>query len=309
MASGDDNRLIIVAYSWIDHPPWFRVRTRTGSSERVPALGFTVRYRVDEPPRWHCPGRVPFRSGSAEYHDCFKKPQGDGRTCVDCAVAEATLAGSLHHAHNRTADELDADVEAHLHQPNLLYLAAFADGSVKIGTSAAGRIPRRLLEQGAWRARLVADAADGVAVRVVEDLVTEKLGVPQSVSSRRKLNGLISPMADDRLERHLDQLTADVHRLIEDASPAAITATASPWENPARHTVTGRRLFEYPADLRRGAHQFTVRSMIGRLAIIERDDRAVDEDRFILDLGPLFGLELESGRFDPVELMVQDSLF
>lgn len=300
-----DQRLVVVAYSWADGRPRLRTRPPDAPSSPVDAAGFRLHYRVDEPPIWHCPGRVPFRAGRGDYVDCLKRPQPGGRTCVDCAVAEATLAGSLHHAHVRDADELDTAVDTHLRQPNVLYLAVFGDGSVKVGTSTAGRTTKRLLEQGALAAAVVAKTDDGIVVRKIEDLVTEQLGIPQSVGVARKLKGLVSPMTRERLADRLDTATEQVHELLDRHAPTGVTSTLEPWLNAARDRLQEEKLFRYPADLRRDAHRLTIEDMVGRLAVVS----GTGGDRFVIDIGRIFGLELEIGDYDPVEVAVQDTLF
>ena len=46
--------------------------------------------------------------------------------------------------------------------------------------------------------------------------------------------------------------------------------------------------------------------MVGRIAALSPEDSS---DVFIADLNPLFGVEMEIGRFDTEELLVQDALF
>ncbi len=298
-------RLVVVAYTWSDDRSRLRVRPPDGPSALTEASGFPLHYRVDSAPVWHCPGRIPFRSGRGDYVDCLNRPQPGGRTCVDCAVAEATLAGSLHHAHVRSADDIDTAVDAHLRQPNVLYLATFGDGSIKVGTSSAGRTDQRLLEQGALLAVVAAKADDGIVVRRVEDLVTERIGLAQSVGVARKLRGLVTPRSADRLAVELDAAVDEVHRLLDDVVPDGVAATREPWSNPGLRRLVDDKLFTYPADLRRDAHQLTVDYMVGRLAVVE----GRGGDRFAIDVGRIFGLELEPGDFDPVAVTVQDSLF
>ena len=300
-----DQRLVVVAYSWADGRPRLRVRPPDAVSTVVDAPGFRLHYRVDTDPVWHCPGRIPFRSGRGDYVDCLNRPQPGGRTCVDCAVAEATLAGSLHHAHVRSADELDAAVDEHLRQPNILYLAGFGDGSIKVGTSTAERASKRLLEQGALAAAVVAKTDDGIVVRRVEDLVTERLGIPQSVGAARKLRGLVTPMSHDHLWARLEAAREAVHDLVDREAPTGVTPTLEPWVNPDHRRIRDEKLFAYPADLRRDAHRLTIDYVVGRLAVAV----GTGGDRFVIDVGRIFGLELEVGDFDPVEITVQDSLF
>ena len=300
-----DHRLVVVAHTWADKRPRLRLRPPDDLSSLVDAPGFRLHYRIAGAPVWHCPGRVPFRTGRGDYVDCLNRPQPGGRRCVDCAVAEATLAGSLHHAHTRSPDEIDTAVDAHLRQPNVLYLASFGDGSIKVGTSTTGRADQRLLEQGALQAAIVATASDGIVVRQIEDLVTEQLGLPQSVGVGRKLKGLIAPMPADRQAAGLAEATDRLHELVGRLDPAGLAPTREPWINPGFDRVVNDKLFRYPVDLTRDAHRLMIDYMIGRLAVVEGGSG----DRFAIDVGRIFGLELEMGDFDPIEITVQDSLF
>ena len=321
MPGDDDERLILVSFTWAGDGPQLRIRPVDGPSRLVPAVGFSINYQVGTPVV-HCPGRVPFRSEPVDYIDCFNPPQPGGRTCVECAVAEATLAGSLHHAHLRDPDELDPAVASHLGQPNGLYLAAFRDGSLKVGTSTTVRQENRLLEQGAWLATVIGRTTNGFVVRRLEDMITERLGIPQSVAVGRKLKGLLSPIDDARLKRRLDETTLDVQRLLSEftgtgsASDREVEPADEPWSNPLADSPLVDGLLGYGADLGRNSHDLTIVAMIGRLALIERGTPAADSapidrvrDRFAVDVGQLFGLELHLGQFTPVEVAVQDRLF
>ncbi len=311
MMNSIEQRIVIVAYRWDGDRAQLRVRPVDGPSSLVDSSGFSLHYRVDPVPVWHCPGHIPWRSGRGDYVDCLNGPQPGGRNCVDCAVAEATFAGSLHHAHLRSPDEIEGAVDDHLRQPHVLYLATFGEGSIKVGTSTSSRTGKRLLEQGALAATIVAEAADGIVVRRVEDLVTDQLGIPQSVGATRKLKGLVNPLSSARLEAALDHGRQAVHDLLDgidlggDSPESELTPATRPWANPALVALTDDKLFPYRADLRRHAHQLTIDYMVGRMAVT----RSRSGDRFAIDLGRLFGLELELGQFDPVEITVQDSLF
>ena len=206
-------RRVILGVSWVDDHPLVRVRDQhTIASELVPLIGLDLCHRaLADSPRI-CIGHKPLRSGGASYVDCRQAPQPGGRTCRSCAVAEATFASNLHHAHTKESIGVDPDIAAHLRQPNLLYLAAFRDGSTKVGTSTEKRLHTRLAEQGAWVARVVAWTPDGITVRLLEDLVTKRLELPQAVSASRKLGGLTQPVPEDRLDRGL--ATADGGRAV-----------------------------------------------------------------------------------------------
>ncbi|MEM7271754.1 MAG: DUF2797 domain-containing protein [Actinomycetota bacterium] len=285
-----------------------RVRGTDSPSDLVPAVGLSLNYRIGERPTRHCIGTsAPTRTGGGSI-DCQNPPQPGERVCVSCAVAEATLAGSLHHAHTKDRAELDRAVVDHLSQTNVLYLAGFRDGSVKVGTSTGRRKRVRWLEQGAWRVVEVATVDDGFAVRRLEDLVTEKLGLAQSVAVKRKLAGLAAPLDDAALAAKLDHLVGEVHALLALASDAEATVTSrEPWTFPGAGAPIWDRLLRYPSRLDAGAHDVRIEAMCGRVAVLARPGD--DGSRFVSDIGALYGIELDLGDHRPDPLAVQDTLF
>ncbi|MGH1488350.1 MAG: DUF2797 domain-containing protein [Acidimicrobiales bacterium] len=286
-------------------------------SELVPAVGLELNYRVGPNPRRHCIGHSsPRRSGGA-YTDCLNRPQANEKTCVSCAVADAELASNLHHAHTRERSMLDPLAVEHLEQTNILYLAAFRDGSVKVGTSTEHRKTKRWTEQGAWLAMEVALVKDGFLVRHLEDLITEKLGLTQAVAVKRKLAGMVNPQSDATLEQRLQPLADDVHRLVKslDRLPGTQDAGSSPrdiepvselWSFPGSDNDVWDQLLQYPARLDAGTHHLEVVAMCGRMAVLVRPGSS---DRFVADIGQLFGVELDLGQYQPDQLAIQDSLF
>ncbi len=321
--SVDGNALVILGIGWDDDGCQVRLRVpgpegeAGSSSQLVPVIGMELNYRVPASPRRHCLGHSSPRRNSGAYADCFNRPQPNERNCVNCAVADAEFASNLHHAHTRDRAELDRAVVDHLEQTNILYLAAFRDGSLKIGTSTEGRKLKRLTEQGAWQAVEVASVSDGFLVRQLEDLVTEKLGLTQSVAVKRKLHGMAHPMDDARLAERLAPLVEEVHRLIgsNDRLPGAddagtiddhVELTANPWSFPQSDSPLWQGLHLYPARLDSGTHHLEVVAMCGRMAVLARPGA---DDRFVADLGQLFGIELDLGRYEPDQLAIQDSLF
>lgn len=307
--AADPGPLIVLDTIWTRDGCMLRVRRPGSDSELVPAPGLELNYRADPDGPRHCVGHQSPKRNDGAYVECHNRPQPGEKTCVSCAVADAEFAADLHHAHTRSRDEIHDAVLHHLQRTNILYLAAFRDGSIKVGTSTGTRRATRLIEQGAWRAVEVATVSDGFAVRRLEDLVTERLGLPQSVAATRKLRGMVSPRADDELEGSLTDLLADVHELL--ASPEGLDAgTAEPieqwWSFPGADGPQWRGLHRYPARLEAGHHHVRIEAMCGRLAVLARPGGC---DRFVADLGSLYGRELELGDFEPDELLVQDSLF
>ena len=305
-ASRNDN-MVIVGTNWSSGAASVRERRVSEQSSRLePLVGLRLAYRAGADSPRHCLGHVPFRRASGDYVDCTNRPEPGSRKCASCAIVDATFASNLHHAHTRGQAELDPAVVEHLAQPNVLYVAAFRDLSVKVGTSTEVRAHKRLAEQGAWRAVLVARADDGVSVRRIEDAVTELLDVPQSVSMTRKLEGMVRPRRDDAIEARLDQLAGDVVELVGRSGDPALVGTRTRWSFPGSDDDLWSNLHPYPLKLESGAHDIEVLAACGRLVVIGRPGA---DDRFVADLGRLYGIELDIGDHRPDALAVQDSLF
>jgi hypothetical protein len=325
MTVAPERSLVLTEVVWDPTGCRVRVRVDDGPATLVDAVGLALNYRLDAEPERQCIGSRSPKRNSGSYRDCRNRPQPGERVCVTCAVTNAEFAADLHHAHTRDRASIDRAVLDHLQQPNHLYLAAFRDGSLKVGTSTARRIATRLTEQGAWQAVEVASVEDGFAVRRLEDLVTDKLGLPQSVAMSRKLAGMASPMGEDELSDRLRTAVGDVHLLLDslDRLPGGKEVPPSKRERWWRFVDSDAvsadgvevgagvsepwaGLHRYPARLDRGAHRIDVLAMCGRMAVLGRSG---SDDRFVADLGRLFGLELRIGDHVPDELVIQDSLF
>ena len=301
--------LVVLGTVWTPDGCLIRLRRPGQPSELVPAAGLELRYRADRAAPRHCIGHHSPKRNDGQYVECHNRPQDGERVCVSCAVADAEFAADLHHAHNRVADEIDEAVRAHLERANILYLAAFRDGSVKVGTSTGTRRHTRLAEQGAWRAIEVATVTDGFAVRRLEDLVTERLALPQAVATTRKLRGMAAPRSDGELDAALAERCREVLALL-DSEEGRAAGEATPlqewWQFPGGDEAGWDRPLRYPLALDEGNHHLRVDAMCGRLAALTRPG---GPDRFVDDLGRLFGREIEVGPFTPDEMAVQDSLF
>lgn len=303
---GSGDRILISGLSWFGDTPSVRMRVNDAASTLVPLRGLQLRYRVTASARHQCIGHKPFRDRSVDWVDCDRPTLHDGRTCDRCAANDATFASQLHHAHTRGSGELDAAVRTHLEQPNSLYLAAFRDGSIKVGTSTAPRLQTRLCEQGAWAARIVASTTDGFAVRTLEDRVTVELGLAQSVSVRRKLDGLVRPVPAERIDTELDRWSSAVHSLIERHSDERVEAISVTWNSPVSNDPNFEGVHAYPLKLQSGGHDVELSMASGRIVVLRRPG---SNDRFVADLRSLFGLEITIDDVEPDELTVQDSLF
>lgn len=327
----DASALVVLGLSWETGRPELRLRvpqisnrnstarnsgdseSPPAGSEMVPAVGLELNYRIGPNPTRHCVGS----SASSSKRDCFNPPQSSEKTCVNCAVADATFASNLHHAHTRDRAAMDQSVVEHLEQTNILYLAAFRDGSIKVGTSTEHRKIKRWTEQGAWRTVEVAVVSDGFLVRLLEDLVTEKLGLTQAVAVKRKLAGMVNPQRPHTLDDRLLPLVDEVHGLMSsldrlpgspnwDGTDGGIEPTSEIWTFPGADAPVWDGLHLYPARLDSGTHHLEIIEMCGRMAVLARPG---SDDRFVADIGQLFGIELDLGQYEPDQLAIQDSLF
>lgn len=302
-----ESTIVILGVTWADGEPRVRLRDADADVSRLePLVGLTLNYRTDADTKRWCLGRTPFRKADAAHTDCLNRPEPGGRLCTQCSISDATFAANLHHAHTRDRAGIDPAIAEHLRQPNLLYLAAFRDGSLKVGTTTVARGTKRLAEQGAWRALLVARAADGYAVRELEDRVTDDLGVPQSVSIGRKLAGMAAPVPDARLDAELTLQAELVDALRTRMSDARLEAYREEWHFPDAGDAIWHGLHRYPAKLSTGQHDLEVVAVCGRIVVVQRRGTA---DVFAADLGQLYGIELTQGDYESDELAVQDSLF
>ncbi len=287
------------------------------------ARGLELMYRVIPGAPLHCLGSVRGHSSARDHSSieadgaCRNPVQRGSKRCVPCSINDALHASSLHHAHNRDRIEIDPEVRRHLAQPNDLYLAAFRDGSIKVGTSSAWRTEERLTEQGAWLALIVARTTDGYEVRNLEDAVTRKLGIPQSVATTRKVRGLLQPTDDSTLLAKLNATARDVATLPDFDQRTDRSVEPRTWRN--EHAMAGPfrgRLHEYPHRLNTGAHQVRIVDLCGRVAAVTTvsgdgvlDDGVSGGDVLVVDLGQIFGVEHEIGRFSTDEIALQGSLF
>ncbi len=313
--------MIFNGVSWNGATPRLRLQCDTAAEPEynsVDPAGFDLAFRCPEPLARVCLGhrqseQVADGQTRMTLVPCVQRPRPGDRRCARCAIAEAVIARDLHHAHVRSTDTIEPAMLAHLNQPNVLYLAGFRDGSIKVGTSRQDRTETRLYEQGAWVAIVCAVFADGISVRQAEDAATERLGLTQSVAVGRKLRGLAHPVADSDLVGALTERSVEVSRLcsslrLDDRDQAG--PVPRHWR--ARHADDPRwsePLVQYPSPIDRGAHELVVVDLLGRIALVERTDQRGQLDRFALDLHNLYGAVVDWGHFGSEPLAIQDSLF
>ncbi|MCP3935097.1 MAG: DUF2797 domain-containing protein [Actinomycetia bacterium] len=298
---------ITLGVEWSQVGPRLRVRDDTSNtSQLVDLIGTTWNYRCTGVRV--CPGHHATRTdGSREFVDC--QAQVTKRTrCERCSTVEAVFASNLHRAHKLGRTYVDHRLAEHLDQPHRLYIAGFADGSIKVGTTAGVSGGVRLAEQAAWVASYVLLAPDGYVVRDVEDAITERLAVAQAVSAHQKRAGMLAPKPTDEVAALVASARTRVHQLIDSEPGLAprCETLADDWYFGGIDTPPWRGLAAYPNRLDSGAHEFTVDDMCGRFASLVRDGTP---DRYVADLGELTGVEIQVGEHDPDPVEVQASLF
>jgi hypothetical protein len=262
-------------------------------------LGFQVTGTV----RW-CTGRYRFTDTvRVEALACpDRAPAGQGGQCTRCASQDDFRFAHRIHQGGYAPQSLIR----YMAQPHLLYLATFADGVTKVGTAAEPRRRSRLDEQGALFATYLATSPDGRAVRHLEDALTRRLGVAQTVRATAKLHALADLTDPAGIRAAHEQHVARAADALADMD---VPALPEPWVPPAegaRLRTVGDQRALYPHDLREDGHGFTVVSCIGSQALAVLKDDAVG---YVLDLGALKGRRLILGPFASPGATVQTSLF
>ncbi|MET7740284.1 DUF2797 domain-containing protein [Streptomyces sp. NPDC005385] len=269
----------------------------------APVMGRRLGYQVSGTGRW-CTGRYRFADRvRVEAVACpDRAPAEAGGQCAACAGRDDFRFAHRFHSGGHVPDAL----AAYMAQPHWLYLATFADGTTKIGTAADPRKRSRLDEQGGLVATYLARSADGRAVRFLEDALTRRLGLTQTMRAAAKLTALaelrdLAP-AGAAHQQHLDRATEAL----------SVPATPEPWTPPGdgdllRTPETGRAL--YPHDPRSGEHGLTVLSCLGSQVLATLDDDG-EQLPYLLDLGALKGRRIVLGaQFSSPPAVVQSVLF
>lgn len=297
----------MLGVTWSEGSAGLRVRDHGHPTSRIVALaGSSWRYRATG--QRLCPGTTKFADdGTRSFIECHN-PAGQAARCDRCSTIDTVFAANMHRAHKLGRAYVDRRFAAHLDQPHRLYVAGFADGSIKVGTTAGASGGVRLAEQGAWIPRYALIADDGYVVREIEDAVTDLLGVSQQVSAARKLAGLQAPVATEALEARVGATTERVLQMV--GANADFEAATTPldvgWSFEGVGSEAWSGLVAYPNRLDTGNHTFEVADMCGRFAVLTRESVV---DRFVADLAALEGCIIDLGDHDPDPVEVQASLF
>ena len=301
-----NNPFYLTAVSWQNQQPVLRFQAQQDNSTTlVEAQNLFLRFRVITNQPRRCIGATKRTEEGSSHQECESEPTS-GRYCDKCQTVENVNAANMHQAHRRGRAEIDKTMTAYLLHPHRLYLAAFRDGSIKVGTTRGSSGHTRLIEQGAWVATYVAEVEDGFAVRELEDEITEQLGVTQAVDTRRKILGHLHHLSDQELAQRLSQLSNETENVLRDKLDGRGSLIGERWSNPMIDTEVWSNLALYPGSIKEGAHELTINSMVGRLAACQKTGFA---NTFLVDTHSLLTLPLETGTFEVDELALQESLF
>lgn len=281
-----------------------------GGAVRLPLVpGAWLRFQIiagDGVPARFCLGFMSVQGlDESAHHPCASQQAAErGFQCGTCFAKDEMRY--MHDVHR--GGFVPAGLRRYLAQPHWLYIATFADGTTKVGTASQRSKWSRLAEQGAVAAHYVAQAKDGTVVRLLEDAVSQRQGLTQSVRAVAKTAALLHPRTTAELLLH-NQEVADAVRadLARDSRPG-FEITHELWQ---RHDFSALILgneprIAYPQPLNAGAHGMRLESMLGAAALLRLDDA---ESNFIADLGALRGRKIQFGDFATEIPALQEALF
>lgn len=161
------------------------------------------------------------------------------------------------------------------------YLAAFAPGIIKVGVSRWERRERRVREQGA-RAALIIARDDGQMVRRIEAAVAA-LGIPDRISPSERVRALYEGGEPEVLERELERISAGLRRRLP---PSAWLRPPEPVRLEPLVTLDAHPRMLHPRVGEPLAGP--IRAAAGSLIILEREDAPV-----AVELSSLIGFVVE----------------
>lgn len=305
MISNSLNRVVsYLRIFWKDDQPYGQIFDQeTDKVTSINLITHSLTYQVISPIKRIC---VNYDSKSENIVlDSCEKLVIKGRKCGVCTRKDNIYAAQFHNVHTREPEITSAEILKRMERPNILYIAGFFDGSIKVGTSASVRIQTRLLEQGAIYANLVAETPDGVSVRILEDLITDELGIGQVISTRKKIDGLLNPLKLDALRELVNAASVEVERCISSVKFSESMKIDSDWENEHALKKCWANIQKYPNSLSVGSHDVKVASVIGKVAALSHSSGMT----LLADLDEILGLAVELGEFSGDQLSVQEKLF
>ncbi len=289
---------------WENTQPFIQIYDHDSEKITMQSLiGYSLSYQVPTPSERVCVNYGDLLQ--AEKQNRCEKIVKSGKKCDNCIREDNIFASQFHSVHKKDRSSISQKILKRMQKENILYIAGFFDGSTKVGTSASNRIQTRLLEQGAIHAVLMAETPDGITVRLLEDLITEELGIGQAVSIGKKIDGLLKPLMRDALQKELKINSRKVKDCIATSGITDITEITSTWDNEYSAETCWDTIQKYPISLSSGSHDLKVKSVVGRVAALSHNSGMT----LAADLNELLGITVESGKIAGDEISVQAQLF
>ncbi|WP_457950930.1 DUF2797 domain-containing protein [Pseudarthrobacter sp. alpha12b] len=286
--------------------PVLRLQSPEGDFRELSlGAGSRVGFKVVEPGRF-CLGHVQVQSASSRRHVlCGSAARAlRGKQCERCFVLdESRLMHDFHRGGRVTPGLRD-----YLMQEHWLYVATFAGGATKVGTASGPRKWNRLAEQGAAVARYVARAQDGRVVRVIEDLVSARLGLTQQVRSAAKADALLQPLPAAEMDAVNARAAGEVLALLARTAVDGFQAVEERWLRPAHADALygSQPRHAYPHMLDQGRHGFGIAALTGANALARLDGTHAE---FVVNLSQLAARTITLGEYASDVPAVQESLF
>lgn len=289
---------------WENTQPFIQIYDHDSEKITLQSLiGYSLSYQVPTPSERVCVNYGDLLQ--AEKQNRCEKIVKSGKKCDNCIREDNIFASQFHSVHKKDRSSISQKILKRMQKENILYIAGFFDGSTKVGTSASNRIQTRLLEQGAIHAVLMAETPDGITVRLLEDLITEELGIGQAVSIGKKIDGLLKPLMRDALQKELKIISRKVKDCISTSGITDIKEITSTWDNEYSAETCWDTIQKYPISLSSGNHDLKVKSVVGRVAALSHNSGMT----LAADLNELLGITVESGKIAGDEISVQAQLF
>ena len=289
---------------WENTQPFIQIYNHDSEKITMQSLiGYSLSYQVPTPSERVCVNYGDLLQ--AEKQNRCEKIVKSGKKCDNCIREDNIFASQFHSVHKKDRSSISQKILKRMQKENILYIAGFFDGSTKVGTSASNRIQTRLLEQGAIHAVLMAETPDGITVRLLEDLITEELGIGQAVSIGKKIDGLLKPLMRDALQKELKIISRKVKDCISTSGITDIKEITSTWDNEYSAETCWDTIQKYPISLSSGNHDLKVKSVVGRVAALSHNSGMT----LAADLNELLGITVESGKIAGDEISVQAQLF
>jgi len=266
-----------IGFSQHEQAPMLRLRTGENWKTEYLELNRSLSLVVGD--LKFCLGYITMnRDGSRNVLPCPKtKALRTGTQCESCRRLDHSKF--MHHFHK--TGEAPEGMRKYLEQPHFLYIASFAHGATKVGTTSTQSEWARLAQQGAVIARYIARANDGTAIRVLEDLVTEHVGLSQQVRQKSKIKGLVGWELD---YQQLDAINGQAANQARDFLAAqrgletyGVQLRDELWEQPgfARPVIDAwstRALHAWSSPVPGARHKLRIRGVLGQSIMADSGD-------------------------------------